>query len=136
MAGVGPFISNPDTPLSGAADGKVQTVLDVVAILRHALPGCNLPATTALDSLAADGRELGIDAGANVIMPVLTPEGNKERYTLYPNKRCLTHNPVGCVGCSKRRLAASGYSASDEKGWSKTASHASRRAELGVSMAA
>lgn len=121
MAGIGPFIANPDTPLAGERDGNVEVVLNVTAILRHALPGCNLPATTALDSLADDGRERGIEAGANVIMPVMTPEGNKERYVLYPNKRCLTHNPVGCIGCSKRRLAACGYQASGEPGWSKTA---------------
>lgn len=128
MAGIGPYVSSPDTPLAGEKDGDPDVVLNILAILRHALPGCNLPATTALDSLLEDGREQGISAGANVVMPVMTPEGNKERYTLYPNKRCLTHNPVGCVGCSKRRLAASGYQPSDDTGWSKTAEYPEPRA--------
>jgi len=136
MAGIGPFISNPDTPLNDSGDGSVEAVLNILAILRHALPGCNLPATTALDSLISDGRERGIDAGANVIMPVMTPEGNKERYVLYPNKRCLTHNPVGCVGCSKRRLSAGGYHASEEPGWSKTPDHETQKANLGSVLAA
>lgn len=127
MAGIGPYVSNPDTPLNESDDGNPEVVLNVLAILRHALPGCNLPATTALDSLLEDGREQGINAGANVVMPVMTPEGNKEQYTLYPNKRCLTHNPIGCVGCSKRRLAASGYQASEETGWSKTAQYLDAR---------
>ena len=130
MAGVGPFISSPDTPLNGCAGGTVDVVLNVIAILRHALPGCNQPATTALDSLADDGREQGLDAGANVVMPVLTPEGNKERYTLYPNKRCLTHNPVGCVGCSRARLMAQGYLPSTDAGWSRSAEHAARALDL------
>ncbi len=124
MAGIGPFIANPDTPLDGAGDGQVEVVLNLIAILRHALPGCNLPATTALDSLAHDGRERGLDAGANVIMPVMTPEGNKEHYALYPNKRCLTHNPVGCVGCSRARLLAGGYLPDGGPGWSQSARHA------------
>lgn len=127
MAGIGPFIANPKTPLDGSPDGNVEQVLNMLAILRHALPGCNLPATTALDSLAADGRERGIEAGANVVMPVMTPAGNKERYVLYPNKRCLTHDPVGCIGCSRRRLIEAGYIPSDDAGWSRTPDYPSPR---------
>lgn len=119
MAGIGPYVENPDTPLAGSGTGDVEVVLNLIALLRHLMPGLNIPATTALDSLREDGRELGLAAGANVVMPVMTPPGHKEQYRLYPNKRCLTHNPVACVGCTRNRLEKGGYFGGTGPGWSK-----------------
>ncbi|MFW5802513.1 MAG: [FeFe] hydrogenase H-cluster radical SAM maturase HydE [Verrucomicrobiota bacterium] len=126
MAGVGPFIANPDTPLADSANGNVEVVLNVVALLRHALPGCNLPATTALDTLSKTGREEGIEAGANVVMPGLTPAANRELYAIYPNKRCKSEDSAVCIPCTRARLAANGYQISHTKGWSQTPNHAPR----------
>mgnify|MGYP006275431379 CR=1 FL=1 len=120
MAGVGPFIANPDTPLANSADGNCEGVLNVIAILRHAMPGCNLPATTALDTLRKTGREEGIEAGANVVMPGLTPANNRELYAIYPNKRCKSEDAAACIPCTRARLAAGGYRVSEAKGWSRT----------------
>ena len=126
MAGVGPFIANPDTPLADAADGNCEVVLNVIAILRHAMPGCNLPATTALDTLSKTGREEGIEAGANVVMPGLTPANNRELYAIYPNKRCKSEDAAVCIPCTQARLTANGYKVSTTKGWSKTNRHPPR----------
>ncbi len=119
MVGIGPFIANPDTPLAGSADGNIEVVLNLVALIRLLLPGANIPATTALDSLRSDGRELGLNAGANVVMPIMTPPDVKTQYRLYPNKRCLDHDPTVCSGCTRRRLEAGGYTHSFNPGWSK-----------------
>ena len=129
MAGVGPFIANPDTPLANSANGNVEVVLNVVALLRHALPGCNLPATTALDTLSKTGREEGIEAGANVVMPGLTPAANRELYAIYPNKRCKSEDSAVCLPCTRARLVANGYQVSQTKGWSQTPNHAPRTFE-------
>ena len=73
MVGIGPFICHQDTPFSMKENGSVEMTLRLLSILRLMQPTLLLPATTALGTLAPDGRERGILAGANVIMPNLSP---------------------------------------------------------------
>ena len=90
MVGIGPFLSNPDTPLATAPNGTVLATLKAVAITRLLLPDTNIPATTALGTLDKIGREKALQAGANVIMPNVSPMRFRELYKLYPNKMCVT----------------------------------------------
>lgn len=90
MVGIGPFLSNPDTPLCDAASGTVLDTIKAVALTRLLLPDTNIPATTALGTLDKTGREKALQAGANVIMPNVSPMRFRELYKLYPNKMCIT----------------------------------------------
>lgn len=94
MIGIGPFIPHPHTPLHGAGQQPLEDVIRSVALLRLALPEAHIPATTAAGSLVADGREQMLAAGANVLMPNLTPMEYKQNYLLYPNKVCLLEKGV------------------------------------------
>lgn len=86
MVGIGPFIPQRDTPFRGEAAGSVETTLKLLSIIRLLRPHVLLPATTALATIAPDGRERGILAGANVVMPNLSPANVREKYRLYDNK--------------------------------------------------
>ena len=92
MVGIGPFLPHPDTPLAGARPGSLEETVRLVALLRLLLPDANLPATTAAGSRAGGGREAMLAAGANVLMPNLTPPGVREHYTLYPGKVALVRD--------------------------------------------
>lgn len=86
MLGIGPFISHPDTPLSGIDNDDIELTLRVLAIARLLTRDTNIPATTALATLHPQGRLLALKAGANVVMPDFTPEIYKSRYDIYPGK--------------------------------------------------
>ncbi|MGN0292748.1 MAG: [FeFe] hydrogenase H-cluster radical SAM maturase HydE [Lachnospiraceae bacterium] len=86
MVGIGPFIPHKDTPFADQEAGTVELTVYLLSIIRLMLPRVLLPATTALGSICKDGREQGILAGANVIMPNLSPEDVREKYLLYNNK--------------------------------------------------
>lgn len=86
MIGIGPFISHKDTPFKGYTNGTLNLTLKLLSILRLMFPNILLPATTALGSIYPNGRELGVLAGANVIMPNLSPPDSREKYMLYDNK--------------------------------------------------
>lgn len=87
MIGIGPYISHPDTPLAGSANGTVAMTLKVIALTRIVTRNTHIPATTALATLSPeDGREKALQAGANVVMPNITPIKYRELYDLYPNK--------------------------------------------------
>jgi biotin synthase len=86
MLGIGPFISHPDTPLSGIDNDDIEMTLRVVAVARLLTHNTNIPATTALATLHPQGRLLALSAGANVVMPDFTPEIYKSRYDIYPGK--------------------------------------------------
>ena len=86
MVGIGPFIPAGDTPFSGEKTGSVELTLRLLSIIRLMNPKVLLPATTALGTAKEDGRAMGIKAGANVIMPNLSPSDVREKYRIYDNK--------------------------------------------------
>lgn len=88
MVGIGPFIQHRDTPFRDFASGELELTLFMLALTRLILPKVLLPATTALGTIAADGRERGILAGANVVMPNLSPIEVRKKYLLYNDKLC------------------------------------------------
>lgn len=88
MVGIGPFIPQQDTPFAKETAGTLEMTLRLLAIIRLMHPHVLLPATTALGTIHERGRELGILAGANVVMPNLSPSDVREKYKLYDNKAC------------------------------------------------
>ena len=105
MIGVGPFLAHPDTPLGracevaesvgamSAADLELMTY-KVMALARLTCLRANIPSTTALATVnRATGREIGLQRGANVIMPNLTPASHRSCYEIYPGKACLFEDP-------------------------------------------
>ncbi len=110
MIGMGPYIPHGQTPMAGNADGfdaarQLTRALNMIAVTRLALPDINIAATTALQALDPMGREQGIKAGANIIMPNITDTQYRTSYQLYDNKPCLDENATMCRGCLERRIA-------------------------------
>lgn len=93
MIGIGPFIPHPDTPLKSAAGGSLELALKVMAVTRLLLPDINIPATTAMESLAPDGQIRALQGGANVIMPNVTLTAYRKHYELYPGKSATGYTP-------------------------------------------
>ncbi len=109
MIGIGPYIHHCQTPFSGEPDGSLALTLRVLAILRLLFPYALLPATTALGTIHPNGREMGIRAGANVVMPNLSPVRVREKYALYENKICTGDEAAQCRGCLEKRMESIGY---------------------------
>ena len=86
MIGVGPYITHRDTPFGDFISGSLALTLRLIAILRLMFPYALIPATTALGTISPDGRRLGLQAGANVVMPNLSPREVRNQYALYDNK--------------------------------------------------
>ncbi len=116
MIGIGPFIPHHDTPFAGEAAGTVELTLFLLAIIRIMLPDVLLPATTALGTVAADGREQGILAGANVLMPNLSPKDVRGKYLLYDNKICTGEEAAECKACLDNRIKRIGYETVTDRG--------------------
>ncbi|MCM1054773.1 MAG: [FeFe] hydrogenase H-cluster radical SAM maturase HydE [Bacteroides sp.] len=108
MVGIGPFIPHKDTPFADKAAGSARLTLLLLSVIRLLLPKVLLPATTALGTIDPMGREKGIRAGANVVMPNLSPVSVRKKYSLYDNKICTGDEAAECVQCLKRRVAAAG----------------------------
>ena len=113
MIGMGPYIPHEETPLyQYATDYKeeehLELALKMIAICRLLLKDVNIASTTALQALKDDGRELGLLAGANIIMPNITDTKYRANYQLYPGKPCLDENASLCRGCLERRISAIG----------------------------
>ncbi len=113
MIGMGPYIPHPDTPLGKVApslpnEERLRLGLNMIAATRLYLHDVNIAATTALQALADDGREQGVLAGANVMMPNITYTKYRRSYQLYAGKPCLDENALACRGCLERRLALFG----------------------------
>ncbi len=108
MVGIGPFIPHHDTPFADKTAGTLEMTLLMLGLVRLMLPDVLLPATTALGTIDPRGREKGILAGANVVMPNLSPVGVRKKYLLYDNKICTGDEAAECVECLKRRLASVG----------------------------
>ena len=109
MVGMGPFIPHKDTPFAGEKAGSVELTLFLISLLRIMLPKANIPATTALGTLDPFGREKGVEAGANVVMPNLSPTAVRKKYALYDNKICTGDESAQCVTCLNSRLKNIGY---------------------------
>lgn len=109
MIGMGPFIPHAQTPFKDKPAGKLEDTLHMLGIVRLMLPYVLLPATTALGTIVPTGRELGLLAGANVVMPNLSPTGVRAKYTLYDGKICTGDEAAECVDCLKRRIESTGY---------------------------
>ena len=108
MLGIGPFIPHPETPLAAEAGGTLEQALRLVAVLRLVFPYAHIPATTAMISLDPLGREKALQAGANVVMPAVTPTEIRPLYALYPGKVCLDDNAHKCRGCIEGRIGSIG----------------------------
>lgn len=109
MIGIGPYIRHEDTPFSRFDNGGLSLTLRLIAILRLMFPYALIPATTALGTVHPQGRELGLKAGANVVMPNLSPVGVRKLYALYDNKICTGEEAAQCRGCLERRVQSAGY---------------------------
>ena len=108
MIGIGPFIPHKDTQFAKKQRGSLEDTLFFLGILRLMFPTVLLPATTALGSIAADGRELGLLAGANVVMPNLSPVCVRDKYKLYDNKICTREEAAECIVCLTKRMESIG----------------------------
>lgn len=104
MVGIGPFISHQDTPFSDQPSGTLEDTLLLISILRLMQPTLLLPSTTALGTISPNGREQGILAGANVVMPNLSPVSVRKQYTLYDNKICTGDESAQCINCMSNRM--------------------------------
>lgn len=109
MVGIGPFIPHHDTPFKDQAAGTLELTLYMLGLIRLMLPKVLLPATTSLGTIDEKGRELGILAGANVVMPNLSPENVRKDYLLYNNKICTGSEAAECRMDLENRMHAIGY---------------------------
>ena len=109
MVGIGPFVPHHDTRFKEFPSGSVELTTYLVSILRLMNPHLLLPSTTALGTIDPRGREKGILAGANVVMPNLSPVAVRKDYSLYDNKICTGEEAAECAGCLGRRLASIDY---------------------------
>ena len=116
MIGIGPFIPHKDTVFADEKAGELDQVLYLLSIIRLMLPTVLLPATTALGTIDPRGRELGILAGANVVMPNLSPVGVRKKYDLYDNKICTGEEAAECMNCLKKRINSIGYEIVTDRG--------------------
>lgn len=109
MIGIGPFIPQADTPFGDQPAGSVKRTLNLIAILRLLFPYALIPSTTALGTLDPKGRELGILAGANVVMPNLSPTRFRKLYAIYDNKICTGDESAQCRHCLEKRVESIGF---------------------------
>lgn len=119
MIGIGPFIPHHDTPFAKEKAGTLELTIFLLGLLRVMLPKVLLPATTALGTISPKGRELGILAGANVVMPNLSPVDVRKEYTLYDNKICMGTEAAECRKDLEERMQAIGYRVVTDRGDSK-----------------
>lgn len=116
MVGIGPFIPQKDTPFGNMESGTMAQTLRLLSIIRLLHKNVLLPATTALGTIHPKGRELGILAGANVVMPNLSPVAVREKYKLYDNKICTGDEAAECRYCMEKRMQSIGYEVAAVRG--------------------
>lgn len=109
MVGIGPFIPHHQTPFALEKSGTLELTLFLLGIIRLMLPAVLLPSTTALGTIHPRGRELGILAGGNVVMPNLSPTSVRSKYLLYDNKICTGDEAAECRYCMQKRMEGIGY---------------------------
>ena len=109
MAGMGPYICHPDTPLAGSPGGTFEMSLKMIAATRIVCKDIFISATTALQTLnPSEGRQLALKAGANLLMPNITPRRYREFYQLYPDKVCIYESPYDCANCVEHVVSSVG----------------------------
>ena len=109
MIGIGPYLTHKETPFADMPNGSLSMTIRLLSVLRLMFPHALIPATTALGTIHPLGREMGLKAGANVIMPNLSPVGVRKKYELYENKICTGEEAAQCRGCLERRVEYAGY---------------------------
>ena len=109
MIGIGPYLTHRDTPFAREQNGSLSLTLRLLAVLRLMFPRALIPATTALGTIHPEGRELGLKAGANVIMPNLSPADVRKKYELYENKLRVGGDNAADRSELERRVEAAGY---------------------------
>lgn len=116
MCGIGPFIPHRDTPFKDFTAGSLELTCYLLSIIRLIYPPVLLPSTTALGTIHPQGRELGIKAGANVIMPNLSPLGVRKKYMLYDNKIATGEESAQSIKLLKEKMASIGYQIVTDRG--------------------
>lgn len=116
MVGIGPYIAHHNTPFKNENSGSLGLTCFLLSIIRLILPESLIPATTALGSIAVNGREEGIKAGANVIMPNLSPENAKSNYQIYDNKLYTGAEDAKELALLKKKISEIGYEIVVDKG--------------------
>ena len=116
MCGIGPFIPQKDTPFKNEKSGTAEETAFYLSIIRLIKPNILLPATTALGTIKEDGRELGIISGANVLMPNLSPQKQREKYTLYDNKLATGVESAEKIEKLKEQMLKIGYEIITDRG--------------------
>lgn len=116
MIGIGPFIHHRDTPFRDMQDGTLSLSLRMLSILRLCFPYALLPSTTALGTISPIGRELGLKAGGNVVMPNLSPSSVRKDYQLYDNKICTGDESAQSVSSLKDKVLKAGYRIVTQRG--------------------
>ena len=123
MIAVGPFVPNPDTPLSGMTPGSVDLSMRMTALLRILNPEANIPATSALDALRPGCRALALTRGCNVLMPSLTPADHRDDYTIYPGKNAGGAEDAASLAPARKTIGEAGFEPSASKGFSPRRDH-------------
>lgn len=122
MIGMGPYLraEGSDLVSLGQMDPEplMQLALNMIAVTRLVMGPVNIAAATALQAIRDDGREIGVEYGANVVMPNLSPQRFRKGYQLYDNKPCLDDEPTQCAACLERRIESRGRVV----GWNMTGS--------------
>ena len=116
MVGIGPFVPAAGTPFADKAQGSLELTLFLLSLLRLQEKKVLLPATTALGTIHPLGREMGIRAGANVVMPNLSPVAVRKKYAPYDHKICTGEEAAECRGCLNRRMESIGYRIVTDRG--------------------
>lgn len=109
MIGIGPYIVHRETPFAQYESGDVKLTVRLIAVLRHMFPYALIPATTALGTLHPEGREMGLRAGANVVMPNLSPQSYRKLYDLYENKISTGEEAAQSRAALEKKVESAGY---------------------------
>lgn len=116
MCGIGPFIPHNATPFKDYPPGGAELTCYLLSIIRLIHPKILLPSTTALGTILPKGREMGLKAGANVVMPNLSPVSVRKKYELYDNKICTGDEAAQCIKCLSNRVKSVGYEIVTDRG--------------------
>ena len=116
MIGIGPFIHQSSTPLATCANGSVELTLRLISIMRILFPYALIPATTALGTIRPGGRELGLKAGANVVMPNLSPVRVRGQYAIYDDKLFTGLEAAQGLEALRQSVAACGFRLVSDRG--------------------